>query len=187
MRLSAVQVQAARRLGFNVLYGDASRPAVLAAAGIKRPSAVAVAYARPERALSAVTSLREAFGPDLPILARARDPAHGAELRAAGASVVVVDSLETGLLLGGAMLTQAGETRERADSLAAAVRAALDASAGRTLSSLAEPQRDAIERAPMLEAVAKSVLVAGALPAPHTGDDGVTSCLLPEPEPASER
>jgi Kef-type K+ transport system membrane component KefB/voltage-gated potassium channel Kch len=182
------RVQGARRRGYNVLYGDASRPAVLAAAGIKRPSAVAVAYARPERSLAAVTSLRAAYGAALPILARARDPAHGAELRAAGATVVVVDSLETGLLLGSAMLSQVGEPPERTQSLAAAVRAALDASAGKAMSSLAEPQRDAIERANELEQVAALSIAsaaASALPSVPSDSDGATSCLLPQPEAAA--
>ena len=182
------RVQAARRRGYNVLYGDASRPAVLSAAGIKRPAAVAVAYARPERALAAVTSLREAFGTELPILARARDPTHGAELRAAGADVVIVDSLETGLLLGTALLQTAGEEPQRAAALSAAVRGALDAAAGKQLGSLAAPQRDSLPSAPELEAYAAAAAVAEPLPGGR-GDktatrevDGATSCLLPEPE-----
>ncbi len=182
------RVQAARRRGYNVLYGDASRPAVLSAAGIKRPAAVAVAYARPERALAAVTSLREAFGTDLPILARARDPTHGAELRAAGADVVIVDSLETGLLLGTALLQTVGEGPARAAALSAAVRGALDAAAGKQLGSLAAPQRDSLPSAPELEAYAAAAAVAEPLPGGR-GDktamrevDGATSCLLPEVE-----
>ena len=168
-----------------MLYGDASRPAVLAAAGIKRPAAVAVAYARPERSLAAVTSLREAFGPELPILARARDPAHGAELRAAGATQVVVDSLETGLLLGTALLERVGEPPERGQQLALAVRTALDAAAGKALGSLASPQRDVVEIASELEAVANAPKLPAAPPPP---EDGATACLLPQPEAAaSER
>ncbi len=36
--------QAAQTAGFNVVYGDGSRPAVLQAAGIRAPRAVAVCY-----------------------------------------------------------------------------------------------------------------------------------------------
>ena len=127
--LDVSRVQAARRAGFNVLYGDASRPAVLMAAGVRRPAGIAVAYASRERALSATAALRAAYGPTLPIVARARDAAHATELRAAGASGIVTDSLECGLLLGSALLA-AVPTRQPVAELVAATRAALDAQSG---------------------------------------------------------
>jgi Trk K+ transport system NAD-binding subunit len=67
------------------------------------------------------------------VVARARDPEHAQRLRAAGASAIVVESLETGLLLGQGLLGALGEGEQRsvyADSLRAAItdeRAALPA------------------------------------------------------------
>lgn len=53
--------QGATNLGFPVLYGDGSRPAVLQSAGISSPKAVMVMYSARERALEAVQRIRLAF------------------------------------------------------------------------------------------------------------------------------
>ena len=125
------RVQAARRRGFAVMYGDASRPEVIRASGVKRPGAVVVAYSQPERAVAAVKAAREAFGEDVFVLARARDPAHAEHLRAAGASQCCVDALETGITMGTAVLGALGETGPRTAALAAMLRSsAADPEAG---------------------------------------------------------
>ena len=116
------RVKAARKRGFAVMYGDASRPEVIKASGVKRPGAVVVAYSQPERAVLAVKAAREAFGPDVFVLARARDPAHAEHLRAAGASQCCVDALETGVQMGTAVLGALGETAPRTLALAAMLR-----------------------------------------------------------------
>ncbi|XP_058081393.1 K(+) efflux antiporter 3, chloroplastic-like isoform X2 [Magnolia sinica] len=54
-------VKAARKLGFPILYGDGSRPAVLQSAGISSPKAVMVMYAGKERTTEAVQRIRLAF------------------------------------------------------------------------------------------------------------------------------
>lgn len=119
------RVQAAVARGFPVLYGDASRPDTLRAARLTRPAACVVAYADPQRSLAAVASMRAVFGDGVPIHARARDPSAAAALRQAGASVVVVDALETGLLLAHGLLRATGETEASALALSAAARAAV--------------------------------------------------------------
>ena len=48
-------------MGFPVLYGDGSRPAVLQSAGISSPKAVMVMYAGKKRTVEAVQRLRLAF------------------------------------------------------------------------------------------------------------------------------
>lgn len=53
--------QASRKLGFPVLYGDGSRPAVLQSAGISSPKAVMVMYTGKERTIEAVQRIRLAF------------------------------------------------------------------------------------------------------------------------------
>ena len=62
--LQPARVKGAREAGFNILYGDASRPSVLRAAGINNPRALAVVYTARARVVSAVHSLREEF-PDV--------------------------------------------------------------------------------------------------------------------------
>ncbi|KAK8963280.1 hypothetical protein KSP40_PGU002435 [Platanthera guangdongensis] len=53
--------EATRKLGFPILYGDGSRPAVLNSAGISSPKAVMVMYTEKERAIKAVQRIRLAF------------------------------------------------------------------------------------------------------------------------------
>ena len=97
--LNPSRVRAARAAGFNVTYGDGSRGSVLEAAGAKQPSAIVIAYTARARAVSATRSLREAFGPAVPIYARALDSLHAAELKSAGATDVVTANVESGLEL----------------------------------------------------------------------------------------
>ena len=83
------RVKAARRLGFPVLYGDGSRPAVLQTAGISRPKAVMVMYTAKDKSVESVERLRLAY-PGVPIYARAQDLNHLLDLRMAGCSDVVL-------------------------------------------------------------------------------------------------
>lgn len=53
--------QESRKLGFPILYGDASRPAVLLSAGITSPKAVMIMYTDKKRTIEAVQRLRLAF------------------------------------------------------------------------------------------------------------------------------
>jgi len=96
--LNPARVAAARAAGFNCLYGDGSRASVLHAAGIEEPAALVLVYQARARAVSACEALHEAF-PRVPIFARAVDSQHAAELKAAGASNVVVANVEAGLEL----------------------------------------------------------------------------------------
>ncbi|XP_058190737.1 K(+) efflux antiporter 3, chloroplastic-like [Rhododendron vialii] len=54
-------VKASRKLGFPVLYGDASRPTVLQSAGISSPRAIMVMYTGKKKTMEAVQRLRLAF------------------------------------------------------------------------------------------------------------------------------
>ncbi|GLI67394.1 hypothetical protein VaNZ11_011578 [Volvox africanus] len=97
------RVAAGRKAGFKVLFGDATRSAVLTAAGVEEPRAVAVCYADREAALQAVYTMRTDF-PSVPIYACASDLRHAAELEEAGANHVVIRSVEAGLALGSVLL-----------------------------------------------------------------------------------
>ena len=126
--LDPARVSAARRRGLNVQFGDASRLEVLRAAGVRKPAALVVAYARPEAVTLAVRMLRKAYGPEPPIFARARDAAHGVALREEGATAVVMDSLEAGLVLGNAVLQDLGVEPAESSRIATAMRAAIQRS-----------------------------------------------------------
>ncbi len=119
--LTVARVQAAQESGFNVLYGDGSRAKVLHAAGIGKPCAVAVGYTARQRSVSAVSSLRNAF-PDVPILVRAIDMVHAAELEEAGATQVVLAEAEAGLAVGTRIAQDLGAKEGTVSMLSQALR-----------------------------------------------------------------
>jgi len=60
--------------------------------------------------------------PDIPIVARARDHEHARRLRAAGASEVIPDAIESGLQMAGKALAEFGYDSETVRSRLAAER-----------------------------------------------------------------
>ncbi|KAG5577056.1 hypothetical protein H5410_057190, partial [Solanum commersonii] len=96
-------VKASTKLGFPVIYGDGSRPAVLQSAGISSPKAVMVMYRGKERTIEAVQRIRLAF-PAVPIYARAQDVMHLLDLKKVGATDAILESAETSLQLGSKLL-----------------------------------------------------------------------------------
>jgi len=132
--LNPARVQAARAAGFNCLYGDGSRASVLHAAGVDEPAALVLVYTARARAVGAASSLREAY-PRVPIFARAVDSQHAAELKAAGASDVVIANVEAGLELTGRVLAASSATAGPTPAadialLTGLLRAQMDARAG---------------------------------------------------------
>ena len=119
--MTVPRVKAAQEAGFNVLYGDGTRPKVLHAAGIHTPKCIAVCYAARQRAVSGVETLRSAF-PDVPIMARAIDMKHAAELEAAGATQVILSEAEAGLSLGARLSMSLGFDSTEVVALARAMR-----------------------------------------------------------------
>ncbi|KAL8554841.1 hypothetical protein ACS0TY_002863 [Phlomoides rotata] len=100
-------VKTSRKLGFPVLYGDGSRPAVLQSAGISSPKAVLVMYKGKTKTMEAVQRIRLAF-PAVPIYARAQDMMHLLELKKAGATDAILENAETSLQLGSKLLKSFG-------------------------------------------------------------------------------
>jgi voltage-gated potassium channel Kch len=105
--LDPARLTAARSAGFNIVYGDGSRPDVLHAAGVKQPLALVVCHESPEMATHAVKSLSEAYKA-VPLYAVARNFQHAGELRAAGADHVCISGSEAGLNLGSEVLAKLG-------------------------------------------------------------------------------
>jgi CPA2 family monovalent cation:H+ antiporter-2 len=103
----AARVATLRRAGVPVHYGDASRAELLNAVHADRAVALVLTMDEPAAAMHAVRGIRAQY-PDLPVFARARDEAHAAALRKAGATLVVPETLESSLQLAGVVLQQIG-------------------------------------------------------------------------------
>ena len=89
------RVAMARKSGQRVYYGDGARPEVLEALGLAEARAVVVAIDNPKAALQLVALLHYVL-PEVPVLARAYDDAHAAELLKAGADHVVPEPTPIG-------------------------------------------------------------------------------------------
>lgn len=112
----AANVRAARDKGLPVYFGDAGRREVLDAAGVDHAGAAVITMNDASAAAAAVRALRARL-PDLPVLARARDPEHMRALIEAGASTAMPETTEASLMLGGAVLRVLGESDERAEGV----------------------------------------------------------------------
>jgi CPA2 family monovalent cation:H+ antiporter-2 len=110
-----------RGRGQPVFYADASRPQVLRRANLDRACAAVVAVDNPANAVRVVEAIRRA-SPEVGVFARARDSTEMARLLMAGASVVVPDTLEASLQLGGQLLARVGMPESDVDRLFATMR-----------------------------------------------------------------
>jgi len=87
-----------RSEGRPIYYGNASRPELLHKLGLDRAASLVVTMDQPVAAMRVVRNARAQY-PTLPIYARSHDEQHAQLLRAAGATAVVPETLEAGLLL----------------------------------------------------------------------------------------
>ncbi|CAN6459446.1 unnamed protein product [Victoria cruziana] len=125
-------VKAARKLGFPVLYGDGSRPAVLQSAGISSPKAVMVMYTGRSKTVESVQRIRLAF-PSIAIYARAQDLGHLLELKQAGATDAILENAETSLQLGSKLLKGLGAMSDDVSFLSQLVRESMELQAQEAL------------------------------------------------------
>lgn len=100
-------VERSVRDGYNAVFGNAARIDVLERLGVAQAPAVVLTMDEPVLAQRVVRKLRSAH-PDLPIIARARDTIHAAELYRNGASTAVPETLEASLQLSEAVLVDLG-------------------------------------------------------------------------------
>jgi monovalent cation:H+ antiporter-2, CPA2 family len=96
--IDPTRVSEAATAGEHVVYGDAARRIVLAAAGAARAKAMIVSYADARASMKVLHVMQEAY-PDLPVIVRTFDDTHMDELREAGATEVVPEVLEGSLML----------------------------------------------------------------------------------------
>jgi len=100
-------VGAARKRGYDVLFGDVAHPELLQKVRQRQPSAFILTMDNPVLVRRLTRQLRHGF-PDLPIIARARDTAHAAQLYKAGATDAIPETLEASLQLSEAALVDLG-------------------------------------------------------------------------------
>lgn len=100
-------VETAKREGYRAVFGNASRGEALDRLGIDNALAVILTMDEHILAQRLVKQLRGEY-PDLPIIARARDSFHAAELYRSGASHAVPETLESSLQLSEAVLVDIG-------------------------------------------------------------------------------
>ena len=98
---------AARAAGYPVTFGDIARPGMVERLDLAKASALILTMDEPVLSVRLVARVRAA-APGLTIVARARDPAHAAELYRAGATDAVPETLESSLQLAEAVLVDLG-------------------------------------------------------------------------------
>lgn len=103
-----------------VHYGDSRRGELLLAVGLARARLLVIAVDQADIALLILKEARR-LNPTIPILVRTRDDSQLAELKAAGASEVVPELLESSLMLASHALIMLGlpahQVQERADQI----------------------------------------------------------------------
>jgi CPA2 family monovalent cation:H+ antiporter-2 len=100
-------VHEGQRAGYSAVFGDAARGEAMTRLGAADATAVILTMDEPVAAQRLVKKLRGLY-PDLPIIARARDASHAAQLYRAGASHAVPETLEASLQLSEAVLVDLG-------------------------------------------------------------------------------
>jgi CPA2 family monovalent cation:H+ antiporter-2 len=96
--LDPARVREAHGAGEPVYYGDAAEPTTLEAVGVAVARLVVISHDDLAAALKALQYVR-LQRPDLPVMVRTRDERHADTLRAAGATEVVPETLEAGLMI----------------------------------------------------------------------------------------
>ncbi len=106
------RVRQATAAGESVVFGDASRPQALIAAGLARASAVVVTYLDVHGALK-VLGNTHGHAPQVPVIVRTQDDRDLEALQAAGATEVVPELLEGSLMLASHALALVGVPMRR--------------------------------------------------------------------------
>jgi CPA2 family monovalent cation:H+ antiporter-2 len=105
--LDPERVREAAAAGDTVVFADALRREALRAAGITRAAAVVLTFADAAAAVRMLAQVHD-LNPSVPVIVRARDEADIAPLTAAGASEVVPEAFESGLMLASHTLVWVG-------------------------------------------------------------------------------
>ena len=105
-----------RAQGYPVYFGDASRAELLQRVDAGHAPAIVLTMDHPASALHAVRGIRREF-PLVRLYARSRDEKHARDLKLAGATIVVPETLEAGLQLSAFVLEAVGMDAAHVDRL----------------------------------------------------------------------
>ncbi len=105
--LDADRVREARLAGERVHYGDSAQGELLDAMGLGTARLLVITHDDTAAALRTLQQVRSRH-PTLPVMVRTRDQSAVAELRAAGATEVIPETLEAGLMIASQALLQLG-------------------------------------------------------------------------------
>jgi CPA2 family monovalent cation:H+ antiporter-2 len=119
--LDPERVRDAAAAGDTVVFADSARREALIAAGITRAAALALTFSDAATAVRVLTHVR-ALNAALPVIVRARDEADIERLTAAGATEVVPEAFESGVMLASHTLVLAGVPLSRVMRRVAQVR-----------------------------------------------------------------
>ena len=115
--IDAEQIEAMRRFGWPVFYGDAGRLDLLRTAGAAHAKVLVLAIDDVDQSLEVAKMVREHF-PDLTIVARARNVRHYFELHELGVRLIERETLDSALMSARSVLEQLGWERHQARTLA---------------------------------------------------------------------
>ncbi|KPA21430.1 Glutathione-regulated potassium-efflux system protein KefC [Shimia sp. SK013] len=146
---SSVQLERLRRFGVKVFFGDATRPDLLHAAGLREARLLVVAIDQRDAATELVRHVRHEH-PKLGIVARAVDRHHVYELYAAGATHIVRDTFDSAVRAGRSAYEELGMHAFDAEMLAQAF-VDDDKATLLTLASVYDPKIPAYENEEYLE------------------------------------
>jgi CPA2 family monovalent cation:H+ antiporter-2 len=126
-------VRRAQRAGYQVMFGDVSRPEFADRLELGHAAALVLTMDDPVQ-VARITRRVRGWVPNLPIIARARDTAHAARLYKAGVTDAVPETLEASLQLSEAVLVDIGvamgpviaSIHEKRDQLRAKIKAEAD-------------------------------------------------------------
>ncbi|MCK7610725.1 monovalent cation:proton antiporter-2 (CPA2) family protein [Roseibium sediminicola] len=115
------RIEYARKQGYKVYYGDATRADVLAAAGAGKATLVAMCIENDKVMGKAIDLIREGF-PDALIFCRATDRAHVLDLTKRGVDFQIRETFESSVVFGRAALEALGTPLDRIDQIEEDVR-----------------------------------------------------------------
>lgn len=105
------RIEAAKRFGHKVYFGDATRVDVLAAAGAAEADMIFVTIDNQKACLQAIKAIRQRF-PQIKIMARAHDRIHALDMIDSEADYFVRDTFESSVVLAAEGLRRLGENEE---------------------------------------------------------------------------
>ena len=110
------QIDALRKFGARVYYGDATRPDLLTAAGIERAKVLVIAIDEPEKVTELARYALQTY-PNLHVVAAARNRHHVYELWRVGCRDIIRETYDSALRIGRSSFEAMGINREKSDKL----------------------------------------------------------------------